>query len=421
MSRQASFVVPRRSVLKALGGSTLGAGGCRRVLAPIRVGVLHSLSGSMAISEKAVVEATLMRIDEINESGGLLGRTIQPIVTDGRSDASTFEKEARRLIIQEKVCVIFGCWTSASRRTVRPLLEEQGHLLIYPVQYEGLEESKNIVYVGAAPNQQIIPAVKWSMDHLGPRFFLVGSDYVFPRSANAIIRDQLTALRGKVVGEEYLLLGSTAAEEVVQKIAKERPDVVLNTINGETNVAFFKALRAAGFSAEDIPVMSFSVGENELRAIPPGDVAGHYAAWNYFQSISGEKNREFVARFKRRYGSERVTCDPMEAAYIGVGLWAQAVQETGTEEVLAVRDAIRRQSMSAPEGVVSVDPENGHTWKAVRIGRIREDGLFDVVWSSNTPIRPVPFPPLRSRASWEQFISDMRQGWGGAWANPGGP
>lgn len=411
----------RRTTLKALGGVVAGLGGCRRVAAPLRVGVLHSKTGTMAISETAVVDATLMRIEEINAAGGLLGRPVEAVVADGRSDNAVFASEARRLVQQEKVSVIFGCWTSASRRTVRPVIEELGHLLVYPVQYEGLEESRNIIYVGAAPNQQIIPAVKWSLDHLGTRFFLVGSDYVFPRAANAIIRDQLAALRGTVVGEEYLLLGSVSVDEVVRKIVQARPDVVLNTINGETNVAFFRALRAAGFSAEDVPVVSFSVGENELRSIPLGDIAGHYAAWNYFQSVSGERNREFVARFKRRYGSERVTCDPMEAAYVGVGLWAQAVQETGTDEVLAVRDAIRRQSMNAPEGVVSVDPESGHTWKVVRIGRVREDGLFDVVWSSNTPIRPVPFPALRSRAAWGQFLDDMYKGWGGAWANPGVP
>lgn len=393
--------------------------GCRDP-APIRVGVLHSLSGTMAISERAVVESTQMRIDEINAAGGLLGgRRVEAVVADGRSDPAVFASEARRLVQQERVCVLFGCWTSSSRRTVRPVLEELGHLLVYPVQYEGLEDSRHIVYTGASPNQQIIPAVKWGMDHIGRRFYLVGSDYVFPRAANAIIRDQVTALQGSIVGEDYLILGSTAVSDVVARIARTKPDMVLNTLNGETNVAFFRALREAGFTADDMPVVSFSVGENELQSMPVGDVAGHYAAWNYFQSVSSEKNRNFVARFKRRYGSERVTSDPMEAAYVGVSLWAQAVAETGTEEVLAVRDAMKRQSMNAPEGVVSIDPDNGHTWKVVRIGRIREDGLFDVVWSSNTPIRPMPFPTLRSRASWEQFLDDMQRGWGGSWANPG--
>ncbi len=413
-----SQIVNRRTSLKLIGGMSAGLSGCRGP-APIRVGILHSLSGTMAVSEKAVVEAALLRIDEINTAGGLLGRQVVAVVADGRSEPAVFASETRRLVQQEKVCVIFGCWTSASRRTVRPVIEELGHLLVYPVQYEGLEESRHIIYTGAAPNQQIIPAVKWSMDHLGKRFFLVGSDYVFPRAANAIIRDQTAALQGTIVGEEYVRLGSSSVGDIVTRIVKAKPDVVLNTLNGETNVALFRALREAGLSTDDLPVVSFSVGENELRSMPVGDVAGHYAAWNYFQSVSSEKNRDFVAHFKRRYGSERVTSDPMEAAYVGVGLWAQAVTETGTEEVLAVRDAMRRQSMNAPEGVVSVDPDNGHTWKVVRIGRVREDGLFDVVWSSNTPIQPQPFPALRPRAAWDQFLVDLYQGWGGAWANQG--
>lgn len=406
--------------MQALGAIAAGAFvDCDAPLSPIKVGVLHSMTGTMKISEQAVIDATLLRIEEINAAGGLLGRRVVAVPADGRSDAATFAKEARRLITQDKVAAIFGCWTSASRRTVRPVIEELNHLLVYPVQYEGLEDSKNIVYLGAAPNQQIIPTVKWALDHLGRRFFLVGSDYVFPRSANAIIKDQIQALRGEIVGEEYLLLGASDVAAVVDRIKQTKPDVVLNTINGDTNVAFFRALRAAGFSADDVPVVSFSVGENELRAMPLADLAGHYAAWNYFQSVSNEQNREFVSRFKRRYGSDRVTCDPMEAAYFGVGLWAQAVRETGTEEVLAVRDAIKRQSASAPEGVVSIDPQTGHTWKVVRIGRIRDDGLFDVVWSSNSPIRPVPYPALRSRANWDAFLDDLQRGWGGAWANPG--
>jgi urea transport system substrate-binding protein len=375
----------------------------------------------MAISERAVVDAALLAIEELNEAGGLLGRHIEAVVADGRSDAATFAVEAERLITQDRVAAIFGCWTSASRRTVRPVIERLEHLLFYPVQYEGLEESRHVIYLGAAPNQQIIPAVKWSLDHMGQRFFLVGSDYVFPRAANAIIRDQVAALRGQVVGEEYALLGSNDVGPMIARIKETRPDMVLNTLNGGTNLAFFRGLRAAGFSADDLPVLSFSIGENELATLPAAEIAGHYAAWNYFQSVPGEQNRAFVARVKRRYGSDRVTSDPMEAAYVGVHLWAQAVEEAGTTEVRAVRDGIRRQSRNAPEGPVYIDPDNGHTWRVVRIGRIREDGLFDIVWSSGTPIRPAPFPPHRTKAAWLEFLGNLQQGWGGAWANPGVP
>ena len=230
------------------------------------MGVLHSLSGTMAISEKSVVDATLLAIGEINEQGGLLGRKIEPVVADGKSDWPTFASEAERLIAQEEVSTVFGCWTSASRKTVKPVFEKHDHLLFYPVQYEGLEACPNIVYTGAAPNQQIIPAVRWCFEHLGRKFFLVGSDYVFPRTANEIIRDQLRSLHGEIVGEQYILLGSEDVQDAVQSIVAAKPDVILNTINGDTNVAFFRELRAAGITPEKIPTMSFSIAD-DARAV----------------------------------------------------------------------------------------------------------------------------------------------------------
>ncbi|MBA3534294.1 MAG: urea ABC transporter substrate-binding protein [Ardenticatenales bacterium] len=386
---------------------------------PIKVGILHSLSGTMAISERSVVDATILAIEEINQNGGVLGRPIEYVVVDGRSDWPTFAQEAERLITEEEVSTVFGCWTSACRKTVKPVFEQYNHLLFYPVQYEGLEQSPNIVYTGAAPNQQIIPAVKWCLDNLGTRFFLVGSDYVFPRTANAIIKDQVASLHGEIVGEEYLLLGSTDVEDVVAKIMAAKPDVILNTINGDTNVAFFSALRAAGITPEQIPTMSFSIAEDELRSMEIGTMVGDYAAWNYFQAIERDNNDRFVAAFQRSYGSERVTDDPIEAGYFGVYLWAQAVEEAGTDNTEAIRKAIKNQSFNAPEGIVYIDPDTQHTWKVVRIGRIREDGQFDVVWSSEQPIRPIPFPRYRSEAEWTAFLDDLYQGWGGNWANPG--
>lgn len=387
---------------------------------PITVGVLHSLTGSMATSEAPVVDGTLLAIEEINRAGGVLGRPIRPVVVDGRSDADTFAREAERLITRERVVTVFGCWTSASRKTVKPVFERHDHLLVYPVQYEGLEDSPNIVYTGAAPNQQLVPAVKWSFDNLGRRFFLVGSDYVFPRTANAIIRDQITAMGGGVVGEEYVLLGSHEVAPVVEKIRAARPQVILNSINGDTNVAFFRALRAAGITPAAIPTMSFSFAEQELRRLPAPDMAGDYATLNYFQSVDSEKNRRFVESFQRKYGVDRVTSDPIDAGYFGVYLWAQAVEDAGTPEVGAIRKAIKRQSFDSPGGMVYVEPENQHTWKIVRIGRIRQDGQFDVVWSSEKPIRPVPYPIYRSREEWTAFLDGLYRGWGGAWANRGG-
>lgn len=389
---------------------------------PIRVGILHSLTGTMAFSEKPVVEAALMAIDEINERGGLLGRTIEPLVVDGRSDWDVFAREAERLIAEEDVSVVFGCWTSASRKAVKPVFEEHDHLLFYPVQYEGLEQSPNIIYTGAAPNQQIVPAVKWSLDNLGRRLFLVGSDYVFPRAANAIIRDYLDIWGGEVVGEEYRSLGSADFADVVQRILATKPDVVINTINGDSNLAFFKALHQTKISSSKIPIMSLSLAEEELQHIKrlilkeyPEEVehmidehlAGNYSAWNYFQSIDSERNRAFVSAFKERYGEDRVVDDPMEAAYFGVHLWAQAVAESRTDKVAEVRKALKRQSYDAPEGVVSIDPHNNHTWKMARIGRTNDDLQFDIIWSSKRPIRPIPYSKTRSKMEWNEFLRSL--------------
>ena len=385
---------------------------------PIKVGILHSLTGTMAISETSVRDAALLAIEELNAQGGVLGRRIEPVVADGRSDWPTFASEAERLITKERVAVVFGCWTSASRKTVKPVFEKYNHLLFYPVQYEGLEQSPNIIYTGAAPNQQIIPAVKWSFDHLGKRFFLVGSDYVFPRTANAIIKAQVQALGGEIVGEEYLRLGTLSPEKIVGKIVQTQPAVILNTINGDSNVAFFEALRRAGITPERIPTVSFSIAEDELRHLNARTMAGDYAAWNYFQSVDSPENHSFVEAFRARFGQDRVTDDPMEAAYFGVRLWARAVTAAGTTDVSEVRKALHNQSLAAPGGIVTIDAATQHTWKVVRIGKIRADGQFEIAWSSNDPIRPIPYPAFRSRAEWDAFLEEMQNGWGGAWASP---
>jgi urea transport system substrate-binding protein len=386
---------------------------------PIRVGVLHSLSGTMEISEKSVADATLLAIDDINDRGGLLGRKVEPVVADGESDWPTFAREAERLITQEKVSAVFGCWTSASRKTVKPVFETQDHLLFYPVQYEGLEQSPNIVYTGAAPNQQIIPAVRWCFENLGRKFFLVGSDYVFPRTANEIIRDQLRSLHGEIVGEQYILLGGQDVQSVVQSIVAARPDAILNTINGDTNVAFFRELRAAGITPEETPTMSFSIAEDELRMLGLEAMVGDYASWNYFQSVDREENERFVKRFQAKYGSHRVTDDPMEAAYTAVHLWAQAVREAGTDDVRAVRKAVANQRFEAPGGIVYVDPRNNHLWKTARIGRVMENGQFSIVWTSERPVRPDPYPGYRTEPEWQSFLDGLYTGWGESWANPG--
>ena len=384
---------------------------------PVQVGVLHSFTGPMAASERAVADATLLAIDEVNQNGGLLGREIEPIIADGESDENVFARQAERLITSAGVSTLFGCWTSASRKAVLTVVEKLDHLLVYPVQYEGLESSPNILYVGAAPNQQIVPAVKWSFDHLGERFFIVGSDYIFPRMAAELIKDQVAALRGEIVGEEYIPLGSMDVKGVVGRIVRSRPDVVLNTINGATNAAFFRALRKAGISPSRLPTMSFSVAEVELRDWNLSGMEGEYAAWNYFQSLETAENREFVASFRERFGEDRVVSDPMEAAYVGVHLWAQAVREAGSFEPRKIRGALADQSYPAPGGMVYVDRTSQHVWKTVRIGRIQPEGRFEIVWSSEKPVRPIPFPAYRSPPEWESLLLSFYRSWGNHWSN----
>jgi urea transport system substrate-binding protein len=387
---------------------------------PIRVGILHSLSGTMAESESVVVEATLLAIDELNRAGGLLGgRPIEPIVRDGCSEDAVFAREAKKLLNDEQVCTVFGCWTSSSRKTVVPIFERNNHLLVYPVQYEGLEESPNVIYLGATPNQQIVPAIQWAFAFGGKRkFFLVGSDYIFPRAAGAIIHDVLDNLGGRIVGEEYLPLGSYDTKALVAKIVAAAPDVILNTINGDSNVAFFKELRSAGVTPERMTTISFSIGEEELRHLNVSHMVGDYAVWSYFQSIDSRENRDFVARFQAKYGPQRVVTDPMEAAYSGVKLWAKAVAQAGSDEVSKIRRAMLYQHIDSPEGPLSIEPSTHHVLQTPRIGQVTAAGQFDIVWKSVKPVAPLPFPPPRTPAQWKDFLAEWFVRWGNRWSGP---
>ena len=393
-------------LLKACGdnSATSGSGDT------IKVGILHSLSGTMAISETTVVEAEKLAIKEINAAGGVLGKQIEAVVEDGASDWPTFAQKAEKLIDQDKVVTIFGCWTSASRKAVKDVFESKKHMLWYPVQYEGQECSNNIFYTGAAPNQQIEPAVDWLLKNKGKEFFLVGSDYVFPRTANTIIKEQLKAKGGKTVGEDYLPLGNTEVTPIITKIKQKLPrgGVIFNSLNGDSNVAFFKQLQGAGLKADKYPVMSVSIAEEEVKQIGKEFLIGHYAAWNYFQTVDTPANKKWVADFKAEYGDDRVTNDPMEAAYIMVYLWKQAVEKAGTANDLeAVRKAAIGQSFDAPEGKVTMT-KNHHISKTVRIGQVRDDGLFNIVWSTKGPIEPLP---------WNQYVAATK-GYACDWTDP---
>lgn len=376
----------------------------------IKVGILHSLSGTMAISEKSVVDAELLAIEEINKAGGVLGKQIEPITEDGQSTWPTFAEKAKKLIDQDKVATVFGCWTSASRKAVLPVFESKKHLLWYPVQYEGQECSNNVFYTGAAPNQQIEPSVDWLLENKGKDFFLVGSDYVFPQTANTIIKAQLAAKGGKTVGEDYIPLGNTEVKPVIAKIKAALPNggVIYNTLNGDTNVAFFKEMQAAGMGPDKYPTMSVSIAEEEVQAIGVPYLKGHYAAWNYFQTVDTPASKKFVEAFKAKYGANRVVNDPMEAAYIMVYLWKQAVEKAGTfEDLDKVKKAAYGQTFDAPEGKVTLE-SNHHLSKFVRIGEVAEDGLFKIVYETKEAVKPVP---------WNQFVAETK-GFSCDWSDP---
>ena len=366
----------------------------------IKIGVLHSLTGTMASSETPLVDAVRLAVEEANQSGGLNGQQIEMIVADCRSDAAYCAQQAEKLITEDGVQALFGCWTSSCRKAVKQVVEKHHHLLFYPLQYEGLEQSPDIIYTGAAPNQQIIPMALWALQHQGKRFYLIGSDYIFPRTANLMIKDVLLAQGGALLGERYVPLGASDMAVVVGEIAVQRPDFVVNTLNGDSNLHFFRALRTAGIGAENTPVFSTSVTEVGLAAMGADLTTGHYAAWNYFQSLENDENKAFVARFRQRFGKDRVLDDPMAASYIGVKLWVDTVRSQGSTDIVLIKTVLAQQSLLAPPGIVAVDYDTRHLWKKAYIGKARADGQFEIVWQSAQPIHPAPFPFYRNRTEW---------------------
>jgi urea transport system substrate-binding protein len=377
----------------------------------IKVGVLHSLSGTMAISETVLKDVTLMTIDEINAKGGVLGKKLEAVVVDPASNWPLFAEKARQLITQDKVSVVFGCWTSVSRKSVLPVFEELNGLLFYPVQYEGEELSKNVFYTGAAPNQQAIPAVEYLMSKEGggaKRWVLLGTDYVYPRTTNKILRAFLKSkgVADTDIDEKYTPFGHSDYQTIVADIKKFSAGgktAVVSTINGDSNVPFYKELGNQGLKATDVPVVAFSVGEEELRGVDANPLVGHLAAWNYFMSLKNPSNEAFkkqwaaYAKAKKLPGADKpLTNDPMEAAYVGIHMWAQAVTKAKTTDVDKVIAAVNGQTFAAPDGfTIKMDEKNHHLWKPVFIGEVQKDGQFNVVWKTKGPIRAQP---------WSQYI-----------------
>ena len=390
----------------------------------IKVGILHSLSGTMAISETALKETALMTIEEINAQGGVLGKKLVPVVVDPASNWPLFAEKARQLVSQDKVAVVFGCWTSVSRKSVLPVFSELNGLLFYPVQYEGEELEKNVFYTGAAPNQQAIPAVEYLMSEDGggaKRFFLLGTDYVYPRTTNKILRAFLHSkgIADKDIEEVYTPFGHSDYQTIVANIkafAAGGKTAVISTINGDSNVPFYKELGNAGLKATDVPVVAFSVGEEELRGVDTKPLVGHLAAWNYFQSLKNPQNDAFVKKY-RAWAKKRklpnadkvVTNDPMEATYVGIWMWKQAVEKAKTTSTDAVITAMSGQTFKAPSGfTLTMDPTNHHLHKPVYIGEIRPDGQFNVVWKTKAPIRAQPWSPFITGNEAKQTLSPRR-------------
>ncbi len=362
----------------------------------IKVGVLHSLSGTMAISETTLKDTVLMMVDDLNAQGGLLGKQVEAVVVDPASDWPLFAEKARELIEKEKVDVVFGCWTSVSRKSVLPVFEELNGLLFYPVQYEGEESSRNVFYTGAAPNQQAIPAVEYLMSEDGggaERWVLLGTDYVYPRTTNKILRAFL-ASKGVAeadIMENYTPFGHSDWQTIVSQVksfaSEGKKTAVVSTINGDANVPFYKELANQGISAEEIPVVAFSVGEEELAGLDTEPLVGHLAAWNYFMSVESETNDSFIEKWHAFIKDEdRVTNDPMEATYIGFKMWVQAVKQAGTTNVDAVRQAMYGQSVPNLTGGRAVMNTNHHLSKPVLIGEIQDDGMIETVWSTDDVI-----------------------------------
>ncbi|MET9164073.1 urea ABC transporter substrate-binding protein [Streptomyces cellulosae] len=357
----------------------------------VKVGLLNSLSGTMAISEVTVHNALLLAVKEINAAGGVLGKKLKPVSQDGASDWPTFAEKAQTLITDDKVAATFGCWTSASRKAVKPVFERNKSLLFYPVQYEGLEQSPYIFYVGATTNQQIVPALDYLKKQGLTRLYLVGSDYVFPRTANKEIRAYAKANGMEVVGEDYAPLGSTEFGTIVNKVKDAGADAVFNTLNGDSNVAFFKEYKSAGLTAKSLPVLSVSIAEEEVKSIGTQYLEGQLTAWNYYQTTPGTANDRFVKAYQAAYGKDKPTSDPMEAAYISVYLWKAMVEKAGSFDVADVKAAADGITFDAPEGKVTVDGATQHVHKTARIGKVGADGLITEVWNSGAPIEPDPY------------------------------
>ncbi len=390
----------------------------------IKIGILHSRTGPLAFSETPVIDTTLFAINEINTNGGVLKKLIEPILADGKSDPDTFAKEAEKLITENKVEALFGCWTSASRKAVKPIIEKYNKLLFYPVQYEGLEESKNIIYLDLTPNQQILPAIAWLINNVGKKIFLVGSDYIYPRAANEIIKEIAPKIGATIVGDEYLNLKDENFTKIIQKISITKPDIIINTINGSGNIPFFKELNKIQTKDYPINIVSFSLSENDFNLLDTSNIKGIYLCWSYTEHITSKENIEFLKKFKSKFGKHREVNDAMQTAYMGVYSWENAVRLADTTETSQVIKKLTTFVFDSPQGIVKIE-QDGNTWNPVYIIQIHNNKKSEIIWQSGVPVEPIAFPNnffiskfiknKKNQIEWTQFLDNLYKKWGGQW------
>jgi urea transport system substrate-binding protein len=385
---------------------------------PIVVGLIHSQTGPLAISERSLLDAEVLAVEEINARNLIPGRLVKVEKADGRSDPAAFADQARRMIEDRKADVIVGGLTAECRKAMLAVVEARDGLLLFPANFEGIERSNHVIYVGGSANQVVVPAVRWCFDGLkAKRFFVIGSEEISSRCSAEIAKDAIKASKGELLGESYQPLTGGDPSAMIDAIRQAKPEVVLNFLVGDSNVSFYASLKRTGLTSEKLPVVSFAIAEDELRRFPSGDLAGHYSGWSYFQSLDRKENVDFVRKFKARYGEDRVVSDSMVAAYNALMIWSQAAKEAGTGEAKVVLQHFDRQSLDAPEGIVTIDPESRIAWRPFHVGKARVDGQFDVVWSINKPVHPETYVATRTKFQWEALLNELKTRWGGRWSS----
>lgn len=385
-------------------------------LTVVKVGILFSQTGRMSIQDKPIIDVIVMAINEINEAGGLLGHKLKIVTWDTASNYENYAVGAKELFEKEKVVVLFGCGNSVSRRNVRAVVEEYNNILVYPMRYEGGELSNNIMYVGPAPNQQLIPGAVWAMKNLGKRFFLVGTDAIYSHVANQILKDVIYSLNGEVLGEAYIGVNNNfGLEAAVKQITHNRPDVILNTIEGIENISFFKRLRESDITSKVIPTMSFGLTENALQYLAELSMEGDYSVAGFFQTNKFHENDQFEKRFYAKYGTNRAIDDPMVSIYVGIKLWAQAVHDAGTFSTASVLKNLNNQSYPAPNGLIYIDPATHGAYRPVLIGRIQSDQTYKIVWNSGISVLPLQYTPFKTPQEWNELIKNLYLKWGNQW------